>query len=255
MGTLYLTECGYEVFTAENAAAAMRQAAKVKPDVIVLDLNLGGDSGITVMNLLTMAHPHVPILIYTGMPLDEGAINDLCDQGAHDCLRKGTMDELLAAVGEAVQAAPAQASAGETNDSGDGVAEAGIRSVLIVEDDVEFGDALRTYLESHPFCVTRVTDGAEALRQIQAEDFDLILCDIVLPNLPGDELHRAVERIKPYLCNRFVFMTGHHAHPSSDDFIRRAGALMMWKPFHLPDVLVAAETVRKKSLLKRCLTA
>ena len=120
--------------------------------------------------------------------------------------------------------------------------------MLILEDDLAFGDILRTFLDSHPFSVTRVTDGAEGLRQISCTDYDVILCDMVLPNLTGEQFYREVERLKPHLCNRFIFMTGHHADPSCDNFIRRARRFMLWKPFPLADVLAAAETVRKKAL-------
>jgi len=246
MGTLYLQECGYEVFTANDAQGALEQAAKRRPDAIVLDLNLGDGIGLTLMKLLTTGRPNAPILIYTGRELDEAAINDLQEQGAYDCLRKGTMEELLIAVGEAIDATFREDE--DMPDESSGVTvESGIESVLIVEDDVEFGDTLRAFLESHPYCVTRVTDGAEALRHVSAVDFDVILCDMVLPSLNGQEFYHAVEKMKPHLCNRFIFMTGHDADPRSDNFIRRAGALMLWKPFHLADLLAATGTLRKNS--------
>jgi DNA-binding response OmpR family regulator len=125
--------------------------------------------------------------------------------------------------------------------------DSGIESVLIVEDDVEFGDTLRDFLESHPYCVTRVSDGAEGLRQVTAVDFDIILCDMVMPSLSGEELYHAVHKIKPQLCNRFIFMTGHNADPKTDKFARRIGALMLWKPFHLADLLTAVQTIGKEN--------
>lgn len=248
MGTLYLSECGYEVFTADSAVSAVKEAARVKPDAIVLDLNLGGEDGTTLLNVFPAAHPDVPILIYTGRDLTEGDAAELIGAGAYECLRKGTMEELLTAVRKAVNeprpdAIPVRASQDDT------ARACGIQSVLIVEDDVAFGDMLRTFLESHPFCVTRVTDGAEGLRQLSATDFDLIISDMVLPHLTGDQLYMEVEKIKPHLCPRFIFMTGHHADPKSDNFIRRVRALMLWKPFHLGDLLSAAETIRRKNLV------
>jgi DNA-binding response OmpR family regulator len=252
MGTLYLTECGYEVFTSEDAAGALKVAATERPDIIVLDLNLGDESGLTLMKLLAVAHPQVPILIYTGMELDDEAVLNLRHEGAYECLRKGTMEELLNAVGAAIEAIPAEKEGApkETDEPSEGTNESGIESVLVVEDDVAFGDVIRTFLESHPFCVTRVTDGAEALRHILAVDFDLILCDMVLPTLPGDQLYRSVQGIKPHLCSRFVFMTGHQADPKSDEFIRKVRGLMLWKPFHLADLLAAAQIIRRKNSSK-----
>jgi hypothetical protein len=54
-----------------------------------------------------------------------------------------------------------------------------------------------------------------------------------------------VEQRKPELCKRFIFMTGHHADPRSDIFIRRVRGLMLWKPFSLADLLTATQIVRR----------
>jgi DNA-binding response OmpR family regulator len=252
MGTLYLAECGYEVFTAEDAAQALVQAAKNKPHVIVLDLNLGSESGVTLLELFAATHPEVPIIIYTGMELDNAGVWELRNQGAFECLRKGTMEELLTAVGRAMNATPQekQVLPKQADELADGGIESGIESVLIVAEDVAFGDELRSFLESRSFCATRVIDGAEALRQICAVDFDFILFDMTLPSLPGEQFYRAVEGIKPELCKRLIFMTGHQADPRSDGFIRRVRGIMLWKPFPLTDLLAAAQTIRRRAASK-----
>jgi hypothetical protein len=76
-----------------------------------------------------------------------------------------------------------------------------------------------------------------------------------LPHLSGEQLYQAVERTKPHLCQRFIFMTGHEADPKSDAFIRRVRGLMLWKPFHLADLLTAAQIIRRRTLLKRVAAA
>src|SRR5580765_2789099 len=155
MGTLYLSECGYEVFTADSAVNAVKDAARVKPDAIVVDLNLGGEEdGTTLLNVLPATHPDVPILIYTGRDLTDADMAEFIGAGAYEVLRKGTMEELLTAVRNAVNEPRDNASIGSVRDSLDDTPRAsGIQSVLIVEDDVAFGDMLRTFLETHPYCV------------------------------------------------------------------------------------------------------
>jgi DNA-binding response OmpR family regulator len=111
MGSLYLTECGYEVFSTGDAIGALVQTTTFKPDLVVLDLNLGGESGITLMKILTSGHPTLPILIYTGLELTDAEISDLLEQGASECLRKGTMEELLTAVRTALGVPPAKTEA------------------------------------------------------------------------------------------------------------------------------------------------
>jgi DNA-binding response OmpR family regulator len=125
--------------------------------------------------------------------------------------------------------------------------EPSAESVLVLEDDIVFGDSLLLFLEAQGFAVTRVTDGAEGLRQLMATDFDYIICDMVMPNMPGEQFYHAVEQRKPELCKRFIFMTGHQADPRSDIFIRRVRGLMLWKPFPMGDLLTATQIVRRRS--------
>jgi two-component system, NtrC family, sensor kinase len=84
------------------------------------------------------------------------------------------------------------------------------------------------------------------VREIMARDFDLILCDLVMPNLPGDMFYLAVERTKQHLCKRFVFMTGHRADPKWDGFIRKVGGVVIWKPFSLPKLVTMMQQVLSK---------
>src|SRR5215813_2760786 len=102
-----------------------------------------------------------------------------------------------------------------------------LKSVLMLEDDLALAEMIRVFLQSHSFRVTHVTNGAEGLRKILDNDFDIVLCDMVMPNLPGDMFYLAVERTKKHLCRRFVFMTGHHANPKYDEFIRQVKGPML----------------------------
>ncbi len=123
----------------------------------------------------------------------------------------------------------------------------GPKKVLMLEDDLEFAKIIRMFLGSHSFRVTCVPNGADGLRHIMKEDFDIILCDMVMPNLPGDMFYLAVERTKPHLCSRFVFMTGHQADPKYDEFIRKVHGPMLWKPFLMADLLSALQRTLEKN--------
>ena len=125
----------------------------------------------------------------------------------------------------------------------------GVKSVLMLEDDLDFAEMLRVYLESNSFQVTCVTNGVEGLRQVLARDFDIILCDLLMPNLPGDMFHRAVERARSYLCRRFIFMTGYKADPKWTAFLSRINSPVLGKPFALEDVLSTIQTVLTENAL------
>jgi DNA-binding response OmpR family regulator len=123
----------------------------------------------------------------------------------------------------------------------------GTEKILMLEDDIEFADLIKAFLESHSFQVTCVSNGVEGLRQTMSSDFDVILCDMVMPNLPGDMFYLAVERTKPHLARRFIFMTGYKAIPKVDEFIRKVQGLVLWKPFQMQELLDLIQAIRRRN--------
>ena len=111
------------------------------------------------------------------------------------------------------------------------------RKVLLLEDDPQFKDIMKEFLASHGFSVMAVQNGVEGVHEVLAHDFEIILCDMMMPTLPGDMFFRAVERMRPHLCNRFIFMTGHRGNPKVTDFIRNVNGTILSKPFHVDDLL------------------
>jgi DNA-binding response OmpR family regulator len=108
MATEYLQDAGYEVLTARDASEATAHVQTVNPDLIILDLNLAGVSGIPLLRILKELHPETPVLIYTGIEHDEAAIAHLIAQGADHYLPKRTMGEMLTAVQNALVTLPPQ---------------------------------------------------------------------------------------------------------------------------------------------------
>ena len=119
--------------------------------------------------------------------------------------------------------------------------------ILLLEDDEDFILTLKELLEGFSCRVTTANNGVEGLQQVMASDFDVILCDLVMPTFPGDKFYVAVERAKPHLASRFIFMTGHQADPKWDRFVREVDGLLLWKPFQAHELLSALRTVKRKS--------
>ncbi len=110
-------------------------------------------------------------------------------------------------------------------------------TVLLLEDDPQFKEIMHEFLSSHGYKVACVQNGVEGVHEVLANDFEVILCDMMMPTLPGDMFFRAVERMRPHLCNRFIFMTGHRGNPKVNDFIRTVNGTILSKPFHVDDLL------------------
>ena len=111
------------------------------------------------------------------------------------------------------------------------------RRVLLLEDDLAFQAAIQAFLELHFYEVVAVPNGADGVRAILKEDFDVIICDMMMPKLPGDMFYTAVERMRPHLCRRFIFITGHRGNPKVDDFIKKVKGTMLPKPFQMHDLM------------------
>jgi DNA-binding response OmpR family regulator len=89
---------GHEVLTAADASEAMRLMERAKLGLIILDLNLAGESGPMLMKFLKKNYPDVPVLIYTGLVHNQREIERLLMEGATQYLHKGPIEELLNAV-------------------------------------------------------------------------------------------------------------------------------------------------------------
>jgi len=72
-------------------------------------------------------------------------------------------------------------------------------SVLLVEDEKKTADMLRQALESEDIDVTAVTDGRAALDVVAKGKFDLIILDLKLPGINGDEVLEEIRKIDPYV--------------------------------------------------------
>jgi DNA-binding response OmpR family regulator len=69
---------------------------------------------------------------------------------------------------------------------------AGGRKVLCIEDEHFIGELYSRALTKAGYRVTLITDGQEALRAAQSNDYDIILLDLMIPNLTGIEILRAL---------------------------------------------------------------
>jgi PAS domain S-box-containing protein len=80
--------------------------------------------------------------------------------------------------------------------------------VLVVDDEPMLLRSIERLLRNRHEVVA-IDDPREALRRIEAgETFDVVLCDITMPHLRGDELYARVRPIRPALAERFVFVSG-----------------------------------------------
>ncbi len=107
--------------------------------------------------------------------------------------------------------------------------------VLVVDDEPEVGKALRRML-SCEHDVTVLRSGVQARSTLRQQTFDVIVCDLMMPNLSGMDLYDEISREEPELARRFVFMTGGAFTERARRFVERIGNICLGKPFK-PDEL------------------
>ena len=110
--------------------------------------------------------------------------------------------------------------------------------ILLAEDDQVMREYLTRALEKSGYAVSAVDRGTAALPLIRTERFDLLLTDIVMPEMDGIELAQKAAEIAPDM--RVMFITGFAA------VTLKAGKTMpqarvLSKPFHLRDLVLEVD--------------
>jgi CheY-like chemotaxis protein len=105
--------------------------------------------------------------------------------------------------------------------------------LLVVDDESAIGRTLAIGL-ADDFDVTAATTGREALELLTTEDrFDVVLCDLMMPEISGMEVYERVVERTPAMASRFVFVTGGAFTERARKFVERVGAPVLEKPFEL----------------------
>lgn len=92
------------------------------------------------------------------------------------------------------------------------------RRILVVDDDKGICHTLKEILEAAGCIVETASDGAEGLRRVESGGFDLVLSDVVMPNMDGYELYTEIRKDHPDLP--VLMMTAFHY--DKDHIIKRS---------------------------------
>ncbi len=103
--------------------------------------------------------------------------------------------------------------------------------VLVVDDESIIGTVIRRSLAAQ-HDVVALTHATEALARIHAgESFDVILCDLMMPDMTGMELHAELAKIDPARANGIIFLTGGAFTPAARAFLDEVPNQRIEKPF------------------------
>ena len=185
-----LLEAGYRVVVADSGEEGLRQAARVRPGAIIVDGELPGIDGGTVIRRVRLdaALRRIPCLLLTASGERNAEVKAL-EAGADAFLRKSDDFAVMLARLKAVmrntglQAAPEQ----------DSVSLLGPKKILAVDDSETYLQALADALRQDSYDVVLARSGEEAIELLNVQRVDCILLDLMMPGFGGLETCRILK--------------------------------------------------------------
>lgn len=115
--------------------------------------------------------------------------------------------------------------------------------VLVIDDEAAVGRTIQRLLGAE-YEVVVLTTGRDAIELLvgKGADFDLILCDLTMPDVSGMDVYMRSVQARADVGQRFVFMTGGTFSPHARDFLEQVSNECLDKPFDLQTIRNLAES-------------
>jgi len=117
------------------------------------------------------------------------------------------------------------------------------KKILIVEDNVEVTELLRRFLEHQGFQVSIVFNGQAAIEKVSSESPDLVLLDLVLPDISGKEVLKRIKEMNEEIA--IIIITGHGGEDVAVDLMKAGADDYLSKPFGNNALLSSLKSVFK----------
>jgi two-component system response regulator VanR len=114
------------------------------------------------------------------------------------------------------------------------------KRILIVEDDEIVAQLIMEILEGQGLETEVTRDGIEGLERIKQNEYDLIISNLQMPRMKGDQLYLEVQKLNQDLAKRIIFISG-----EITDFIMSTGNRFLAKPFSHQQLIEIVEDLLK----------
>ena len=104
------------------------------------------------------------------------------------------------------------------------------RTILVIDDEPSVVRALTGLLRRDGYVVGTASNGWQALAQLQAQPYDVIVCDLRMPELDGPAFYAILTRQYPALRQRVIFLTGDSGGEANRTFLMQCGRPWLRKP-------------------------
>jgi len=109
--------------------------------------------------------------------------------------------------------------------------------ILVLEDDPSVQTLLRKQLQAHGFKVSIASDGLDGLMKLESLNPDLMICDVMMPNLDGVEFVKAIKSNTLTQKIPVIFLTAKTDPRSMIEGINVGARFYVTKPFQIDDLL------------------
>jgi two-component system, OmpR family, alkaline phosphatase synthesis response regulator PhoP len=110
------------------------------------------------------------------------------------------------------------------------------KTVLVVDDDPNALDIVRTYLESKGYPVVTAKDGSEALSLLESVRPALVLLDVMMPGMDGWEVARVIKNHPTFGNTRVVMLTARSDFADKHEGLRAGADDYIVKPIQLREL-------------------
>ena len=109
-------------------------------------------------------------------------------------------------------------------------------SILVVDDDPNSLDIVRTYLESRGYSVATALDGKQALSRLEEVQPAVVLLDVMMPGMDGGEVARLIKNHPQYSNVRVVMLTARSDFSDKHEGLRAGADDYLVKPIRLEEL-------------------
>ncbi len=172
----YFQQEGYKTIQIYNGSKTVEEAVRFQPTLITLDIMLPGKDGWTILQELKADHrtKQIPVVIVSVLENRELGLS----LGAVEYLNKPVKKNQLLAVLERLSLTTRV----KTHEA----------KILVADDEPEVAEVIEEMLKPEGFSILKATNGKAALQMVQQENPDLLILDLLMPDISGIEVVHAL---------------------------------------------------------------
>ncbi|KUJ62833.1 two-component system response regulator [Flavobacteriaceae bacterium CRH] len=123
-----------------------------------------------------------------------------------------------------------------------------MKKILLAEDDTDFANVLKQYLELYKYEVIWAEDGEIALEYFKNQTFDICVFDVMMPKLDGFSLAEKIIKINPDIP--FIFLTAKKLKEDKIIGLKLGADDYIVKPFEAEELILRLQNILKRSQQK-----